>query len=1013
MNRLKTFAVILVAFISFATVSVAADTPYALNLDVKEFFLQNGMQFLVVERHTVPQVACRVAIRAGSALEETGKTGIAHMLEHMMFKGTKNFGTLDWKRDQELQQEIEAAYQVVLREELKRNPDHALIRDKVQEMERLRLEVQKLYVPQAFSMQVGMNGAVNVNAFTSTDQTQYLMSVPSDMIEQWFSIVSEQIFEPAWREFYVEREVIKREWAFRYINNPDGAAWLDLMATSYDAHPYRNPVIGWKSDIDLFSETAASAFHREYYNPTDAVCVLVGDITLERAKALAAVYFERYPAGPRSPERVTEEPAQQGPRKSIRFLKGARDPVVYIGFHGDRMGTNDFYALEALGMILSHGRGARLTQEVVNKGLAVEAWAYNPDNRYGTILVLGGSPKEPEENDKRGLSDKEKGEGYVKSCEAFEAIMLAEADKLKHEPVSEQELNRVKKLAYRGLIDRLRSNESLAGTLATMEVQVGWKYLLGYMDNLTRVTTGDIQRVAAKYFQSEKRTSVYVVPGGAYEQPPEPYVEVRSVSAAAAVETEKPKDLENHSIYPTPVGWKHPLSFHRKPEKVQYQKAERFSVGNATVFYLADRELPIIDLTILVKAGAVDVAPQKEGLAGILSASLVRSGTESLPPKEFGLFLDENAIRLSVSVNEEETSIELSVLKEDWEKGVKVLTELLTKPRLDPEIIRVMKESSLTALKRQGGDAEAVSSREAMIWHFKGHPYGRDPLEGLNTIPNLTREDLLDFLKAYFVPSNMVVCASGDIDRASVERTLVGLIGSLPDRTAPERHIGEPAKTPPVIALINKPGQVQSQVNIVLPSERRTQPDFWDISLLVSLFGGNDSLLYTRLRDNLGLVYAAYFYQTYKWQAGLLKGYIGCKADKTAEAIDETATIMKSLSADVPSSALERRRLDVLNSFVFNVDTPSALVEAYGRYLMRKEPLDTLERIQDAYLHAKREALEKLAKQFLDPDNLQVFVVADKTIEVKKEDGTKMTLEQDLKDLARKLEIPFVEIPLR
>ncbi len=456
------------------------------------------MQFLVVERHTVPQVACRVAIRAGSALEETGKTGIAHMLEHMMFKGTKNFGTLDWKRDQELQQKIEAAYQVVLKEQLKRNPDQALIREKVQEMEGLRLEVQKLYVPQAFSMQVGMNGAVGVNAFTSTDQTQYLMSVPSDMMEQWFSIVSEQIFEPAWREFYVEKEVIKREWAFRYINSPDGAAWLDLMSTSYKAHPYRNPVIGWKSDIDMFSETAASAFHREYYNPTDAVCVLVGDITLERAKALAAIYFERYPAGPRSPDRVTDEPVQQGPRKSIRFLKGARDPVVYIGFHGDRMGTNDFYAIEVMGMILSHGRGARLTQEVVNKGLAVEAWAYNPDNRYGTMFVVGGSPREPEGNDKQAQSDEEKGEDYVKSCEAFESILLAEAEKLKNEPVSEREINRVKKLAYRDLIDRLRSNESLAAALATMEVQVGWKYLMGYMENVTRVTAADIQRVAVK-----------------------------------------------------------------------------------------------------------------------------------------------------------------------------------------------------------------------------------------------------------------------------------------------------------------------------------------------------------------------------------------------------------------------------------------------------------------------------------------------------------------------------------
>jgi len=121
--------------------------------------------------------------------------------------------------------------------------------------------VQQIYVPQAFSSQVGRNGAVGVNAFTSTDQTQYVMSVPSDMLEQWFSIVSEQTFEPSWREFYVEKEVVQREWAFRYINNPNGAAWLDLNAAAYTAHPYRNPIIGWKADMEKYSTQDAVAFH--------------------------------------------------------------------------------------------------------------------------------------------------------------------------------------------------------------------------------------------------------------------------------------------------------------------------------------------------------------------------------------------------------------------------------------------------------------------------------------------------------------------------------------------------------------------------------------------------------------------------------------------------------------------------------------------------------------------------------------------------------------------------------
>ena len=160
-------------------------------------------------------------------------------------------------------------------------------------MDKLRLEVQEIFIPQAFSSQLGRNGAVGINAFTSKDQTQYIASVPSDMIEQWFSILSEQLFEPSWREFYVEKEVVQREWAFRYINNPQGAAWLDLNATAYTAHPYRNPTIGWKTDMERYNTRDAMDFHKKYYNPTNAICVLVGDVKVEDARKLAEIYFSR------------------------------------------------------------------------------------------------------------------------------------------------------------------------------------------------------------------------------------------------------------------------------------------------------------------------------------------------------------------------------------------------------------------------------------------------------------------------------------------------------------------------------------------------------------------------------------------------------------------------------------------------------------------------------------------------------------------------------------------------
>jgi predicted Zn-dependent peptidase len=171
--------------------------------------------------------------------------------------------------------------------------------------------------------------------------------------------------------------------------------------------------------------------------------------------------------------------------------------------------------------------------------------------------------------------------------------------------------------------------------------------------------------------------------------------------------------------------------------------------------------------------------------------------------------------------------------------------------------------------------------------------------------------------------------------------------------------------------------------------------------------------MYTRLRDDLGLVYFSGFQQTYKWKAGMLMGYIGCKAEKTAQAIGETAQIMASLGKRIPGEILEQKRLDVLNSFVFNVDTPSELVEVYGGYFMRGEQLDTLDRIQEAYMGAERKELEALARTFLDPRKLQIFVVADKTLSVEKNDGQKVSLEDDLKAAGKKLELPFMEFPLR
>jgi zinc protease len=409
----------------------------------------------------------------------------------------------------------------------------------------------------------------------------------------------------------------------------------------------------------------------------------------------------------------------------------------------------------------------------------------------------------------------------------------------------------------------------------------------------------------------------------------------------------------------------------------------------------------------------VDVPESKVGLTHILNGAILRGGTEQYPPSELAMVLDEKAVRLSVNCGEEESVIRLSVLKEEWEAGMELLAEVLTRPTFDTQILESVKSQVLTALSRQGGNARAVSMRESKIWHFKGHVYGRDPLAGKGSIPTIDSGDLKSFLKKHVTPANIVAAVSGDIDKDQAIKGIETLFQHLSNGGSSERFLDKPPPTPPVIALIDKPGQVQSQIILRLPGILRTDPDYWKMVLLMNVFGGNDSLLNTRLRDDLGLVYSTWFYQASKLKAGMLIGYIGCRGDRTALAIRETIKIMDALRKDIPKSDLEQKRLDTLNSFIFNVDTAAALVETYGRYYLRGEPLDTLERIQDSLMDVSRSDLIKLAGKYFDKNRLQVFIVGDKSTRVRTESGFEKSLEQEIKDLADEYGLPYEEIPWR
>lgn len=1006
-NAMKTIRILVLCLVAALVAgglnsAFAAEPAAKVQVNVESFTLPNGMLFLVVNRPELPQVACRLSIKAGSTFESNGNTGIAHMLEHMLFKGTKNFGTTDLKQDLNLQRRIEAAYQLILHEQNKTNPDPAKIEKARADMASLREQARAIYVPNVVFMQLGKNGANNLNAMTSSDFTMYTADMPSDMLEQWFSLMSEQVFEPEWREFYVEKDVVLREWGYRSANDPGNLAMRNLNATAYQASPYKHPVIGWLSDIERFSTMAAIDFHSRYYCPNNAVCVLVGNVTVEEARRLAKIYFERYPKGDDVITYVTREPEQTGPRRVVSSLPGAKTPAVMIGYHGPALGSADFYALDLLSMVLSFGQSSRLQQNLVKPGLMTSAIAYNPDSRFATQFIMVGVP---------ALKETEGQYNYAELCDEARDLLLSEISKVAQDGVTQKELDRAKTLARRQFIDTLRNNGSLAYVLSSYEVYIDYTYLNTYLGELGKITASDVQAAAQKYLAEDKMTVSVVLPGGEAADAPVDYHETRVYTPGDEENEYIPKSFANHSVYKTPSGWKHPLSFHREPELIKYKDAEQFTVNGARVFYLKDDTVPMAELKLVIKAGGLDLPADKQGLNKLLRSTLIQGGTENYDSQTLAEILDDNAMQFGINSGLETTTVTISVLSETFEYALQILGDILTRPALEEGVFNAAVQQQLVGLHMNSGDAQWLAANISASRFFAGSPYGADVLNEMNTLPQVTRDEVKAFIDTYFVPGNMTIAFSGNVEREEVERLLTKFTGRLNPAPAPGRDVGVLSMEHSGFYLVNKPGQVQSQIILMLPSVKRNDPEFWKLNFLANLYGsGKDSLLLTRLRDDLGLAYSSSFWQTENWQTGYFMGWIGCQGARTGLALREATGLMESLKQGVKDKDVKRNKQMLLNSFVFNLDNNFDLAATYAGYALRDVPLDTLEKIQLAFSEATAEELTELAQRFFDVSKLQIVVVADKNTVVEDVDGKKVTLQEDLAKLAQELGLPFTEL---
>jgi predicted Zn-dependent peptidase len=495
---------VIVAMLLMAVVASQAQTPApSFQLNVVDHTLKNGMRVLMVERHESPTVALYMLFKVGAVNDPQGKTGIAHMLEHMMFKGTPTFGTTNYKAEQPIMEKINKVYAALAAERAKRESpflkaDEEKIKQMEAEMKDLQKQQEQYVVTDEFSQAQERLGGVGANASTGPDATDYFVSLPSNQLEVWAYLESDRIANPVFREFYPERDVVHEERRLRTDNNPDGLLWERFNATAFSAHPYRNPLVGWPSDIDNLTREEVLQYFKTYYSPNNAVVVIVGDIQPDKTVALMEKYFGRIPAQTLPPRHITDEPEQLGERRVV--VRFDAQPDLMMGYHIPASGADDTYALDVMGSILTGvtrgSRTGRLYRSLVlDKKVALSASAGANTSLYPNLFLFSVTP------------------APGKSTAEVEKAVYEEIEKLQKELPTAEEMERVRNSVDASMIRALRSNMGVARMLASVEHEAGdWKYIYKDIEKSKAVTAEQVREVARKYFKSENRTVAELQP---------------------------------------------------------------------------------------------------------------------------------------------------------------------------------------------------------------------------------------------------------------------------------------------------------------------------------------------------------------------------------------------------------------------------------------------------------------------------------------------------------------------
>lgn len=476
--------------------------------------LDNGMTFLLYPNKRTPVFSGVIRYDVGGKDESTGMTGIAHMFEHMAFKGTHTIGTRDWPKEQEALARLELAATAyddaknrVINEKMPPEEARKLMTPLAEAFKQARADAGQYVVKNEFDEIYSREGGSEMNAQTSGDATTYYISLPSNRLELWARMESDRLRNPVMREFYSERDVVMEERRMRNDNNPFGQLWELAMSVAFTASPYHNPVIGYERDIQNLKANEAYEFFRTHYTPDRGLGVLVGEFDVEKTRQLLRETFGKIPPRPKDApaEHIIPEPPQQGERRVKLSLTAS--PVLMMAWHKPNMPDPADVQAEVLSQVITGGRSARWFESLVKqRHLAAEVAGFvGPGDALPNLYVVYAVPQ-------AGVS-----------LATLEQAMREEVEKLKTDPVREEELVSARKALRADTIRTLTTNLGLASKLAeSAQISRDPYYLERRLRQIEGVKAENLQAFARKYMVDANLTVATLEPPAQPEKSAQP-----------------------------------------------------------------------------------------------------------------------------------------------------------------------------------------------------------------------------------------------------------------------------------------------------------------------------------------------------------------------------------------------------------------------------------------------------------------------------------------------------------